>query len=99
MGYPGVRQDRVWIQEGQVVLENGLLVKGSATSPAGDQTSLTERLRGHAREQREEKKDRGSNQYFTPVTAPRCHKNCISVLSPSPKLFIWVFRKYKLTKA
>jgi len=55
--YPGLRQDRVWIQDGQVVLENGLLVKGSAAaSPAGDQASLTEELRGHAREKREEEK-------------------------------------------
>jgi len=46
--YPGLRQDRVWIREGQVVLENGLLVKGSPSTPV-DQTSLTGGLRDPAR--------------------------------------------------
>jgi len=49
LAYPGLRQDRVWIHDGQVTLENGLLVKGSASTPVG-QASLTEGLRGHARE-------------------------------------------------
>ena len=64
LSYPGLRQDRVWIQDGQVpvsqiceydqerkwsrklqvVLENGLLVKGSPSTPV-DQTSLTKGLR------------------------------------------------------
>jgi len=46
--YPGLRQDRVWIHEGQVVLENGLLVKGSPSTPV-DKTSLTGGLRDPAR--------------------------------------------------
>ena len=47
-GQDGCQQnqnERCWWIKAQVVLENGLLVKGSAASPGGDQTSLTERLR------------------------------------------------------
>jgi len=52
LSYPGLRQDRVWIQDGQVVLENGLLVKGSPSTPV-DQTSLTKGLRDHGRKDQE----------------------------------------------
>jgi len=55
LAYPGLRQDRVWIHNGQVVLENGLLVKGSPSTPV-DQTSLTEGLRDHARKDMDQEK-------------------------------------------
>jgi len=50
LSYPGLRQDRVWVQDGQVLLENGLLVKGSPATPV-DQSSLTDVLRDHAKDQ------------------------------------------------
>lgn len=58
LAYPCLRQDRVWIHNGQVTLENGLLVKGSASTPVG-QASLTEGLRDQTR------KDRGQDKCHT----------------------------------
>lgn len=61
--YPGLRQDRVWVHEGQVVLENGLLVKSSASTP-DDQTLVTEGLREHAKDEGQEEcqGEKGSRQ-------------------------------------
>lgn len=42
--YPGLRPDRVWIVKGEVLLENGLVVKGGI--PGQDLTTLIQRIAG-----------------------------------------------------